>query len=202
MKKDHGPVPLYKATPVALTFTATRWLFAQQLHETTRKLICLLQREDQEKKRGFVAAAAKYIFMSEPGRTSTSLIESSGTNIPYIMIDKVLENIPRQRPRFSAADEPHDGVKIQKPLYASGLSQVSIDKLENYYLMLIALDQNMKEHRRLRRTLSNTAKLMKILNDRSDSKTNDEERTKIRKEIRSLNSFNELKSSQSDKASV
>ena len=113
--------------------------------------------------------------------------EEADAKITLVMLDKVLENLFQSKlTRFST--EENEVIRNQRSLYKTDLSHISLEKLENYFLLLIAFEHNLKEHHRLRKILNQTTKITKILNDKSDPNVNDLE-SRLRRDSLSVLSF-------------
>ena len=79
-----------------------------------------------------------------------------------IHIDEVLENATLD---LSGPANSQNVMNSQRPLYKCDLSHLTTEKLEHYFLLLIALDENLKEHKRLREIVKNITKTIRGLND-------------------------------------
>jgi len=153
----------------------------------------LFYKEQQKHKKSTVfAAAAKYLFAPEASKAlqldQTPLLEGK---ISMVMLEKVLESISHTKMFRTSIAEENEVSRDQRPLYKSDLSFITLEKLENYFVLLVALDRNMKEHKRLRRILTQSCKITKMLNDRSDTRINEFDK-RFRRESHSISSFMEV----------
>ena len=135
-------------------------------------------------------AAAKYIFAPEKTKVFEDLPQTRlEGKVSLVMLENVLESFSRTKMRRSSISEENEVSSDQNALFKSDLSYVTIDKIENYFILLTALDRNLKEHKRLRRILAQASKIIKILNDRSEAKMNDVEKRILRERSRSVMSL-------------
>ena len=151
-----------------------------------------LQEQQRHRRANIFSAAAKYLFA--PTTEASQAVRDPGQpaaegTVSLVMLDKVLETISLSKLyKSSSMSNEKEISKEQKPLYKADLSYITVDKLENYFILLIALDQNLKEHKRLRKILTQALKITKMLNDRSETRVNELDK-RLRRESHSISSF-------------
>merc|ERR1712018_361298 len=80
--------------------------------------------------------------------------DTNDKKIDIIHLDDILDDTSRRQDKNGKC-----------PLYKCDLSYITTEKLENYLLLKMALDQNLDEHKRLLQTLSSILSTVQGLND-------------------------------------
>nr|XP_002120692.1 cation channel sperm-associated protein 4-like [Ciona intestinalis] len=86
--------------------------------------------------------------------------EDEVPDVGLVHISEVLEN-----GTMGGGGVNVDALKPQRPLYKCDVSHITTEKLEDYFLLLIALDENLKAHQEIRDVLSGVLRQIRGLND-------------------------------------
>ena len=109
------------------------------------------------------------------------------------MLDKVLEAFSSARVRSSESQDSEKG-KSQRAIYKSDFSHLTVEKLENYFMVLIAFDKNFREHRTLRKSLLHIRKIIRALNEKADARLSQIAEKRLARQTHSLQSFEDISS--------
>lgn len=136
-----------------------------------------------------MAVSSKYMF-AQTAHEPPNLVNE---NLSYVMLDKVVDAFPNYRLRSSMSQDI-DRPKNQRAFFKSDFSCITIEKLENYFMLLVAFDKNLREHQALRKNLVNIRKIIRALNDRADARLSQLAEKRPMRESHSLHSFEEVNS--------
>lgn len=128
---------------------------------------CLLSQEEQNR----VPSGLPSDVINQPIRSNVKEDEKiydgqsdETPDVPLVYIDEVLA-------QAAPSVRSQAGIKTQQPIFKNGLSRLTTEKLENYFLLLVALDENLKENSRLREKLASILTKVKTLNESTAADT-------------------------------
>nr|XP_039265309.1 cation channel sperm-associated protein 4-like isoform X1 [Styela clava] len=94
--------------------------------------------------------------------------DSTLPDVPILHVGEVMQ---RANTQTDAAYGKDVRILSQRPLYKSDLSHLTTEKLENYLLLLFALEENFTQYRILRKDLSEIIRIVRGLNEQTGDET-------------------------------